>query len=321
MVDSEAGLNSFPIITLGCVLGALIGALIATRQPRNPIGWLFLAGQLGTAVGLVSQAYAVRVLQDGTLGSPLAGQVATVVASALGASWALSVLAAVFLLFPDGSLASRRWRAVLWALPVPQVALVLSTIIVVPIDSISRADDLSPLLTTVGAVSTLVSVVLLLLSLVALVQRLRRSRGEQRQQLRWLTAAAFALVAGFVLANLAGVGSGGARVWAVAPLFVAYASVPVAAGVAILRYRLYDIDLVINRAVVGAAVVIFVKSGTSSRWSCSGACGRPGLRAVLGVGDRDRPGGAGVPAAAAWRATVGRSGRLRTSGRAVRGPG
>ena len=120
LVDPEAGLNSFPIITLGCVLGALIGALIAARQPRNPIGWLLLAGQLGTAIGLVSQAYAFRVLQDGVLGPPLAGQLATVVASALGASWALSVLATVFLLFPDGSLLSRRWRAELWALPVPQ---------------------------------------------------------------------------------------------------------------------------------------------------------------------------------------------------------
>jgi uncharacterized membrane protein YfcA len=56
LVNPEAGLNTFPIITVGCVLGALIGALVATRQPRNPIGWLFLGGQLGTAVGLVSQA-------------------------------------------------------------------------------------------------------------------------------------------------------------------------------------------------------------------------------------------------------------------------
>ena len=174
---------------------------------------------------------------------------------------ALSVLAAVFLLFPDGSLPSRRWRAVLWALPVPQVAVIISTVLAVPIDSISRADELSPLVSTVGVVSAMVSVLLLLLSLVALVQRLRRARGEQRQQLRWLTAAAFALVAGFVLANLAGLGSGDTRVWAVVPLFVAYVSVPVAAGVAILRYRLYDIDLVINRAVVGGAVVIFVTLG------------------------------------------------------------
>ena len=261
LVDPEAGLNSFPIITAGCVLGALIGALVATRHPRNPIGWLFLAGQLGTGVGLVSQAYAFRVLRDGALGPPLAGQVATVVAAALGASWALSVLAAVFLLFPDGSLPSRRWRVVLWAIPAPQVAVIVSTVLVVPIDSITRADELSALVSTVGVVSTIVSVLLLLLSLVALVLRLRRSRGEQRQQLRWLTAAAFALVAGFVLANLAGLRSGDIGVWAVFPLFVAYASVPVAAGVAILRYRLYDIDLVINRAVVGAAVVIFVTFG------------------------------------------------------------
>ena len=261
LVDPEAGLSSFPLITLGCVLGALVGALVASRQPRNPIGWLFLAGQLGTGIGLVSQAYASRVLQDGALGPPLAGQLATVVASTLGASWALAVLAAVFLLFPDGSLPSRRWRAVLWALPVPQVALLLSTLLVVPIDSITRAYELSPLVTMVGSVSALVSVLLLLLSLVALVLRLRRSRGEQRQQLRWLTAAAFALVAGFVLANLAGLGSGATRVWAVVPLFLAYISVPVAAGVAILRYRLYDIDLVINRAVVGAAVVVFVTLG------------------------------------------------------------
>jgi signal transduction histidine kinase len=261
LVDPEAGLNSFPMITLGCVLGALIGALIAARQPRNPIGWLFLAGQLGTAIGLVSQAYAFRVLRDGVLGPPLAGQLATVVASALGASWALSVLAAVFLLFPDGSLPSRRWRALLWALPVPQVAIILSTVLVVPIGSITRADELSPLVSSVGVVSAVVSVGLLLLSLVALVQRLRHSRGEQRQQLRWLTAAAFALVAGFVLANLAGLSSEDTQVWAVVPLFVAYACVPVAAGVAILRYHLYDIDLVISRAVVGTAVVIFVTLG------------------------------------------------------------
>src|SRR5215217_9365882 len=57
LVDPEAGLNSFPIITVGCVLGALIGALVATRQPRNPIGWLFLGGQLGTGVGLRSEEH------------------------------------------------------------------------------------------------------------------------------------------------------------------------------------------------------------------------------------------------------------------------
>ena len=261
LIHPEAGLNSFPIITLGCVLGALVGAIVATRQPRNPIGWLFLVGQLGTGIGLVSQAYASRVLQDGALGPPVAGQSRPWWHRPLGASWALAVLAAVFLLFPEGSLPSPRWRAVLFALPLPQVAVLVGTVLVVPLDSITRADELSPLVSIVGVASTVVSVLLLLLSLVALVLRLRRSRGEQRQQLRWLTAAAFALVAGFVLANLVGLGSGPGRVWGVLPLFVAYACLPVAAGVAILRYRLYDIDLVINRAVVGAVVVVFVIFG------------------------------------------------------------
>ena len=261
LVDQQGGLNSFPIITAGCVLGALVGALVAARLPRNPIGWLLLAGQLGTAIGLVSQAYAYRALQDGELGPPVTGQLATVFAFTLGATFALSVLAAVFLLFPDGSAPSRPWRAVLWTLPVPQVAAVLATILAVPITTIERSDELTPFLTTIGTASTLVSILLLLLSVVALMQRLRRAHGEQRQQLRWLTTAAIALVAGFALAQVLGLRGGDAQTWAVVPLFIAYASVPVAVGVAIFRYRLYDIDLVINRAVVAGTVVIFVTAG------------------------------------------------------------
>jgi GAF domain-containing protein len=261
LVDLQGALNSFPIITTGSVLGALVGALVAARLPRNPIGWLFLAGQLGTGIGLVSQAYAFRVLHDGELGPRVTGQLATVVAFALGASFALSVFAAVFLLFPDGSVPSRPWRAVLWTLPVPQVAAVVATILAVPITTIERSDELTPFLTTTGTMSTLVGILLLLLSVVALVQRLRRAHGEQRQQLRWLTTAAIALVAGFALAQVLSLRGGDAQVWAVVPLFIAYASVAVAAGVAILRYRLYDIDLVINRAVVAATVVMFVTAG------------------------------------------------------------
>ena len=261
LIHAEAGLNAFPIITIGSVLGALIGALVATRLPRNPIGWLFLVGQLGTGIGLVCQAYAFRVLEDGELGPRLAGQYATMVASALGASWALSILAAAFLLFPDGSVPSKGWRVVLWALPFPQAVAILSTILLVPVDTISSSVELNPLVTAIGAVAAIAGVLLLILSVVALVLRLRRARGVQRQQLRWLTTAAFALVAGFVFALLISLGPATSQVWSVVPLFVAYASVPVAAGLAILRYRLYDIDLVINRAVVAAATLIFVTIG------------------------------------------------------------
>jgi signal transduction histidine kinase len=265
LVDAKAGLSSFPVITTGSVLGALVGAMVAARQPRNPIGWLFLVGQLGTGVGLVCAAYGFRVLQDGELGPRPAGQLAIVVASALGASWALTVLAAAFLLFPDGSLPSHRWRAVLWALPVPQVAVVLTTVLFVPVDTITvsgaSSEELNPIVATVGGFSTILGVLLLLLTVVALVRRMRRARGEQRQQLRWLATAAFALVAGFVLSQLLELSGHDTQVWGVVPLFVAYASVPVAAGVAILRYRLYDIDPVINRAVVGVVAVTFMTVG------------------------------------------------------------
>lgn len=254
LIHADAGLNAFPLITIGSVLGAFVGALIATRLPRNPIGWLFLVGQLGTGIGLVCQAYAFRVLEDGELGSQFTGQVATVLSSALGASWALSVLAAVFLLFPDGSLPSKAWRPVLWALPVPQVVAILSTVLLVPISTITSSVELNPLVTAIGAAAAIVNVLLLLLAVVALVLRLRRARGEQRQQLRWLTTAAFALVAGFVLAQVISLGPDDAQVWSVVPLFVAYACVPVAAGLAILKYRLYDIDVVINRALVYGAL-------------------------------------------------------------------
>lgn len=271
LFSPATGLNSFPIITGGCVLGALVGATVATRQPRNPIGWLFLVGQLGTSIGLVANAYAHRVLQDGELGPRPVGQLAVVVDSALGATWAVTILAAAFLLFPDGSLPSARWRPVLWALPVPNIAAVLSTVLFVRVDTITGIGDgwaavassveLSPVVPVVGAGSAVLGALLLLLSVVAMGLRTWRARGERRQQMRWLTTAASALVAGVVLALLGWLGGEVGQVWALVPLFVAYAGVPVAAGVAILRYRLYDIDVVINRAVVGAVVVTFVTIG------------------------------------------------------------
>ena len=257
LASREHGLSSFPLITAGAVLGGLVGALVATRHPRNPIGWLFLVGQLGLAVGLASQAYSYRVLVDGDLGAARSGQVAELVADALDAQWTLSVLAAAFLLFPDGALLSRRWRPVLWAVPIPPLLLMIA-IVQVPLDSVVYRDPLTnsgPLAQAAIVVSAVLGVLVLLLSAVSLVRRRRRARGLQRQQLRWLAVTATALFVGFALAQLDTV------VWIVVPLFIAYASVPIAAGVAILRYRLYDIDMVINRAVVGSALVAFVTAG------------------------------------------------------------
>ncbi len=258
LVHPVNGLNSFPIITMGAVLGSLVGALVATRHPRNPIGWLFLVGQLGLAVGLACQGFSYRVMVDGVFAPHAVGQVVRQVSLCLDATWTLSVLVAVFLLFPDGRLPSPRWRPVLWAVPLAEILTVIS-VLFVPLDIVGPLEytgPAPPIVTALDLVAAIFGVLLLPIGVAALVVRRRLATGVQRQQLRWLIVVAAALVAGFALAQFSS-----ATRWLVVPLFVAYASVPVAAGIAILRYRLYDIDIVISRTVVGAAVVAFVTIG------------------------------------------------------------
>jgi signal transduction histidine kinase len=264
-LTSRTGLSPFPIITVGSFLGAVVGALVASRHPRNPIGWLFLVGQLGTAVGLAAGSYAWRVLRDGDLGPVWTGQQAGRLANILSGGWAFTVLAIAFLLFPDGLLPSRRWRPVLWALVLVWFATAVAAVISVPLDKVvvGEATKFGPVAEVVIGLLNLVQALLVLCAIVALVSRRRRARGEQRQQLRWLAAAAGAVaVALVVLLARQVIQPAGVPAWlGDAPLYLAYASVPVAAGVAILRYRLYDIDIILNRAVVGAVLVAFVTVG------------------------------------------------------------
>jgi len=265
LTSRTSGLSPFPIITVGSFLGAVVGALVASRHPRNPIGWLFLIGQLGTAVGLAAGSYAWRVLTDGDLGPLWTGQQAGRVADILSGGWAFTVLAIAFLLFPDGLLPSRRWRPVLWGLVLVWFATAVAVVLSIPLDKVvvGEATKFGPVAKVVVGMLNLVQALLVLCAIVALVRRRRRARGEQRQQLRWLAAAAGAVAVGLlVLLARQVIQPAGVPVWlGDAPLYLAYASVPVAAGVAILRYRLYDIDIILNRAVVGAVLVAFVTVG------------------------------------------------------------
>jgi len=265
LTSPTSGLSPFPIITAGSFLGALVGALVASRHPRNPIGWLFLVGQLGAATGLATGSYAWRVLKDGDLGPLWTGQQAGRAANVLSGGWAFTVLAIAFLLFPDGRLPSRRWRSVLAGLVLVWLATAVTAIRSVPLDKVVVGEDakLGPVAAVVNAVLGLAQALLVFCAIVALVSRRRRARGEQRQQLRWLSAAAGAVAVGLVVLLARQVlQPSGMPVWlGDAPLYLSYASVPVAASVAILRYRLYDIDIILNRAVVGAILVTFVTVG------------------------------------------------------------
>jgi signal transduction histidine kinase len=263
--SDDLGLNSFPIITVGTALGALIGAVLASRHPGNRVGWLFCVGQLGTAVGLVADAFGTAVQLHGQAAPDWMLEPSVVLSYSMGAVWALTVVSAIFLIVPDGRLPSRRWRPVAWALPVPLAASSIDLVIFAATHHLEVNQDESKVawyFVLPLAASWVVLALTLAATTTSLVLRLRRSQGVLRQQLRWIATAATALLIGTVMAISSP--AAGDRSWAwmlYLPLYLAYVSFPVAAGIAVLRYRLYDIDVVISRAALLALLLVFVTSG------------------------------------------------------------
>jgi hypothetical protein len=174
----------------------------------------------------------------------------------------------LFLLFPAGRLPSRRWRFVVWVAVIGSVLAALgialepgklasSPSVVNPFGIGGVIGGVVPARTFLGALASigfLLGLLSLILSVVSSILRLRRARGEQRQQLKWFVYAATLTAIGFsgILISLTGIyfnaGLLNTIVWYLGPL--ALMLLPVSAGIAILRYRLYDIDVIINRTLV-----------------------------------------------------------------------
>jgi signal transduction histidine kinase len=254
--------EGFPLVTVGAVTGAGVGALILSRYPRHRIGWLFLVGQLLTEFDVAAQAYGEAVL-TGELGGAPGGHMAIWLSVLLGAILTLTYLAILFLLAPDGHLLSSRWR---WAAAVPVVGLALHTLAVCLVSpyrlnaSKQVPGGAGTLVNTLSVSGMLLVFLGLVIAAVSLVIRLRRSAGAAREQLWWMAAAAGALAVG------AGAGVGlsllGAPNWVdVIPMMVGYVCVPLFTGIAVLRHRLYDIDVIVNRAIALAVLTAFVTAG------------------------------------------------------------
>jgi hypothetical protein len=269
----QAGRPDLVVLVPGSVVGpvvavlsaATVGALVASRRPRHPVGWLLL----GFALSLTATGVIYSYVTYGLLARPGALPAVHLVARyypATGAA-ALALLSLVLLLTPTGSLPSARWRW--WA--VITAATPVALVLVMPV--VPGRLDPRLLLTSspfsdralggVLLVATRVALVVTALAVVvaagSLVLRFRRAQGVERQQLRWvaLAAALMVLAVPVVLVPVA----------LESPILVDWASavwvmvLPVAVGAAILRYRLYDLDRIISRTVAYGLLTLLLGGG------------------------------------------------------------
>jgi hypothetical protein len=246
------------ISSVGLIGAPVLGGLIASRRPDNPYGWLWLGWGLAFTLLLLAQVFAAYALvtQPGSLPAPRT--VGTVVA---GVGWiaGIALVPCLLLLFPTGRLPSRRWRFLAWAVVVAGV-LALSLGPFVPGRSgFAPVENPFGVGGAIGEATLLldnVSVVVVLAAIVpsslSLVLRYRRAAGVKRQQLKWFAYAAVLLVAALSIQFVYEPPSVWDVLAEVVPLSVLY----VAVGIALLRYRLYDIDRIINRTLVYGALTV-----------------------------------------------------------------
>src|SRR5215212_4734189 len=240
--------------TLSAVLFSTVGAIVASRRAENPVGWLFCLLGLAFSIGHCSSQYAVytQLAQPGLLP---AGQ-----ALAWISSWILPPIIGLqvfsFLLFPTGRLPGRRWMWLAWLTVAFVVAGVISSAF-----SLGANAGLGPVQNPLGieGFSDVYDAVLFVFSLLyvavaySLFARLRRAGGVERQQIKWFAYAAVATVGGITIAYSIPytIDTPLWFEWAGYALLIAMTpAIPVSIGIAILRYRLYDIDQIINRTLV-----------------------------------------------------------------------
>jgi hypothetical protein len=238
------------ILAVALAGAPVLGALITTRRPHNPYGWLWIGFGLAWAFLSFAGSYAEYAAATGKLPAPGA------VAAAGGIGWVAGGTLTPFLmlLFPDGRLPSPRWRVLVWTvLAAGAVSVVLGPFM--PGQGIASVENPFGVGGRVGevvfatiAVGVFVIFGCILLSALSLVFRYRRAGGVERQQIKWFAYAAVAFGGSIVFGGFLGRDLPG--IWDALFEAVTLSGLYVAVGVAILRYRLYEIDLIINRTLV-----------------------------------------------------------------------
>jgi hypothetical protein len=260
--EEAVAVHGFPFTQLAVFGSAVMGAVILSKYERHAVGVLLSVIGVTSSFSLVTEAYHIWVIEEGGPGPSDLASVAGWVSILLGGQFAFALLALLFLLAPDGHFLSRRWR---WATGAVVVGILTCTAILFTLDPTDlnvRETDLGGVRQSLYSLGFFMIVAGLIASLVSMWIRFRRSQGEERRQLLLIALAVAALVVGIL--NLLVVQSlnGGEQDWAAAlPLLVAYVLLPVLFALAALRYRLYDIEVVVNRTVVVAVGFAFAAVG------------------------------------------------------------
>ena len=269
---------------LGC---AFVGLVLCLRVPTNAIGWLFLITALLLGVGKLCDAYS-------GVSPMLFGGREAAFAAALFEPLVLFVLPALLLLFPEGRLPSRRWRPVGWLWAIAVLALIIGQLVTPDngtLDSGRAWRNPFEVTGIVGAVASYVAFLglltvfpLMIAGAVSLITRYRRATGLLRQQLKWFGTAATVLAIAVVGLPLSWA-SPSWTTWYSALLSAAGTGLAVATGVAILRYRLYEIDVIIRKTLIYAGLAamlatLYLGGIWATTWVFRSITGQSGALAV-----------------------------------------